>query len=416
MKLAAQYTRVSILTSLVVMLIAGGVYYFAISYIADQQFDRDLAEELGEMNGFIQQYHRLPKPFEFDSYQAKFEPVGQLMVAPRLIDTVINSGKLSKAISGRAIIAIVRLDNTNYRMTIVESKESTDDLVQIIFLITLLLIGLLLLALFLANRFLFKGLWLPFYQLVDRLLTFSLTGKGGNNENLSKIDEFRELQTAINTMEKKAALEYSTLKVFTENASHEMMTPIAVITSKLDNLVQDERLTEEHLAQLQDIYNAGNKLSRLGQSLLLLVKIDHQLFKDSAMIRFDLLIADKIGQFAEITNNKSIVLTAKTEPVTVNASPYLADILLNNLLGNAIRHNYNYGQIRIDLEKSTFTVANTGSSNTLDVGKIFERFEKSPASEGTGLGLTIARNICEGYGWKLDYRFDNPYHIFIINF
>lgn len=416
MKLATQYTRVSILTSLVVMLIAGGIYYFAISYIADQQFDRDLAEELGEMNEFIQQHHRLPRPFEFDSYQAKFEPVGQLMGPPRLTDTIISSGRASKTESARAIIAIVRLDKTNYRMIIVESKETTDNLVQLIFLITLSLIGLLLLALLLANRLLLKGLWQPFYHLLNRLLTFSLTGKSGDNTQITKIDEFRELQAAINTMEKKAGLEYSTLKAFTENASHEMMTPIAVITSKLDNLVQDESLTEEHLAQLQDIYNAGNKLSRLGQSLLLLVKIDHQLFRDAVEVHLEPALADKVGQFAEITSKKSIVVTSKTESVTIIASPYLADILLNNLLGNAIRHNHNHGQIRINLNKEQLSVANTGSPNELDANKIFERFEKSPASEGTGLGLTIARNICEGYGWKLDYSFDNPYHIFTVRF
>lgn len=80
-------------------------------------------------------------------------------------------------VSARAIIAIVRLGKTNYRMTIVESKETTDDLVQIIFLIALLLIGLLLLTLLLANRLLLKGLWQPFYHLLDKLFTFSLTGK-----------------------------------------------------------------------------------------------------------------------------------------------------------------------------------------------------------------------------------------------
>ncbi|WP_121812253.1 sensor histidine kinase [Mucilaginibacter kameinonensis] len=416
MKLATQYTRVSMLTSLVVLLIAGGIYYFAISYIADQQFDRDLAEELGEMNEFIQQHHRLPKPFEFDSYQAKFEPVGQLMAPPRLTDTLISSSRTSKTASARAIIAIVRLDKTNYRMTIVESKETTDDLVQIIFLITILLIGLLLLALLLANRFLLRGLWQPFYHLLDRLLAFSLTGKVGNSVPETNVDEFRELHAAINAMEEKAGSEYLALKAFTENASHEMMTPIAVITSKLDNLVQDESLTEEHLAQLQDIYNAGNKLSRLGQSLLLLVKIDHQLFKDAVEVHVELALADKVGQFAEITSKKSIVVTSKTESVTVTASPYLIDILLNNLLGNAIRHNNNYGQIRINLNKEQLSIANTGLPNKLDADKIFERFEKSPASEGTGLGLTIARNICEGYGWKLDYSFNNPYHTFTIRF
>ena len=409
MKLAAQYTRASMLVTVIVLLIAGGIYYFAISYIANQQFDRDLTEEFGEMNEFIQQHQRLPKPFEFDSYEAKFEQIEQF-IPPRFIDTTI------KTTPARAIVETVRLNRINYRMTVVESKEATQHLIQLIFAITLGLTLVLLIALFLTNRILLNGLWQPFYHLLNRLNTFSITGKTGQDQQLIRVDEFQQLQTVIHVMEKRAAAEYETLKSFTENASHEMMTPIAVITSKLDNLVQDEALTETHLLQLQDIYNASGKLSRLGQSLLLLVKIDHQLIKDIAPVKLDQLLSEKIGQFAEIISEKSIAVSTQLHPVDIMVSPYLADILLNNLLGNAIRHNYHYGRITIHLNERSLIIANTGEKNTLDSVKIFERFQKGPGSEGTGLGLTIARNICNGYGWKLNYSFESPCHTVTITF
>jgi signal transduction histidine kinase len=410
MKLATQYTRASMLVTVIVLLIAGGIYYFAISYIADQQFDHDLTEELGEMTGFIQQHQRFPKPFEFDSYQAKFEPVKQYM-PPRFLDTLMKGSEESY----RAIIAIVKLKGLNYRMTIIASKESTENLLQLIFIITLILTAVLLIALFLTNRMLLKDLWQPFYTLLKRLNDFSFTGQGGKDQSHIRIDEFRELQTAIHTMEGKAAAEYEALKTFTENASHEMATPIAVITTKLDNLIQDETLTEAHLAQLQDIYNAGNKLSRLGQSLLLLVKIDHQLIKDTAPIQLDQLINEKIGQLAELIAEKSIIMATHLQPVNIVVSPYLIDILLNNLLGNAIRHNQYSGHIKINLNERQLVISNTGTNQALDSTKIFERFQKDPASEGAGLGLTIARNICHRYNWELTYAFESPFHKFTVN-
>ncbi|PTQ96547.1 signal transduction histidine kinase [Mucilaginibacter yixingensis] len=409
MKLAAQYTRASMLVTVIVLVIAGGIYYFAISYIADQQFDRDLTEEFGEMNEFVQQHQRFPKPFEFDSYQAKFEQIEQF-IPPRFVDTII------KTTSARAIIATIRLNGINYRMTVVESKEATQNLMQLIFAITLGLTVVLLIALFLTNRVLLNGLWQPFYYLLNRLNTFSLTGKTGQDQQLIRIDEFQQLQTVIHVMEKRAATEYETLKSFTENASHEMMTPVAVITSKLDNLIQDDALTETHLLQLQDIYNASGKLSRLGQSLLLLVKIEHQLINDIVLVRLDQLLSEKMGLFAEIISEKSIAVNTQLQPVEITASSYLADILLNNLLGNAIRHNHHYGTITINLNEQSLVIANTGTKNTLDSTKIFERFQKGPESEGTGLGLTIARNICNGYGWNLNYSFTASCHVFTITF
>jgi signal transduction histidine kinase len=413
MKLAAQYTRASMTVTVIVLLIAGGLYYFATSFLADHQFDRDLTEEYGEMNQFVQQHQRFPRPFEFDSYQAKFQPIGKF-VPPRFADTVT---KVPDGFDpGRAIIATINLKGINYRMIIVESKETTQNLLQLILVITLISAIVLLVALFITNRLLLAGLWRPFYKLLQRLDTFSHTGRSDQEQLNIVVDEFSELQRAINTMEEKADAEYQTLKAFTENASHEMMTPVTVITTKLDNIIQDENLSEAHLKQLEDIYNAGNKLSKLSQSLLLLVKIDHQLISESEPLPFDQLVAKKIGQFAETAEEKNIAITTNLSPVTVTASAHLVDILLNNLLGNALRHNYNGGSIDIQLDENRLLISNTGISEALDANSIFERFQKSADSDGTGLGLTIARNIAQVYNWSLTYSFVSGFHVFRVDF
>jgi K+-sensing histidine kinase KdpD len=194
------------------------------------------------------------------------------------------------------------------------------------------------------------------------------------------------------------------------------MTPLAVITSKLDNLVQDEMLNAEQFDQLQDIYNASNKLSRLNQSLLLLVKIDNHLINDTEEIDLKPFIEGKLNQFQEIIRNKQLIISDLLQDKVIIANTYLVDILLNNLLSNAIRHNIPGGQLRLELNSQQLIISNASGSEALDGTLIFERFQKGRSSEGLGLGLTIARNICDNYGYKLAYQFENSFHCFIINF
>ncbi len=339
MKLAARYNRASMIISISILLVGGIIYFIAISYFSDNQIDRDLKEEIDEVAVYVATHQRLPKPFEFDENQAFFTPIGQEPVALRFTDTPFYESQSKKMRPGRAVIGMVQLRGINYRAMIVESKESTQYLVQIIGLITAILTTLLLTALFFTNRYVLRGMWKPFYQLLQQLKSFDVSKKTVQNTNILKVDEFRELQQAIDLMAEGVIKDYQSLKIFTENASHEMMTPLAVINSKLDNLVQDETLSADQFEQLQDIYNASNKLSRLNQSLLLLVKIDNHLINDVEEINLKTIVEEKLTHLQEIIRVKQLMVSDFLQDKVIAANIQLIDILLNNLLSNAIRHN-----------------------------------------------------------------------------
>ena len=95
---------------------------------------------------------------------------------------------------------------------------------------------------------------------------------------------------------------------------------------------------------------------------------------------------------------------------------YLTDILLNNLLGNAIRHNYERGTLNIVLRQEFLQISNTGAPLSFDPSTIFDRFTKGGHSEGTGLGLAIAKQICDNYGFALTYAYEEGMHILRIQF
>jgi len=415
MKLSTQYSKVNLIVAISVLFIAGIVYYTTISYIANDQLDTSLSEEIVEVTDYVKTNQQLPKPFDFDEDQTTFVKTNQLEIKRKFFDTLYCNPREKGCESGRAIIGLVTLKGVNYKVVVVESKEATENLIQLITLITIVLIAILLIVLVITNRYILDRLWKPFYNTLRQLKAFTITDIELNLDE-TKIDEFKELNSAVLSMSSRVKNDYQNLKTFTENASHEMMTPIAVITSKLDTLIQDETLKSDQYAQINDIYAATNKLSRLNQSLLLLVKIENDLVQDNAVLNLKEIILEKLHQFNELIQNKNIGVIHTLADKEITASKYLIDILINNLFNNAIRHNNAYGTIRIYLTNKQLVFQNTGDEQPLNPNGIFERFQKGKNSEGTGLGLTIAKNICSQYNFKLSYYFEDPLHTFQIEF
>lgn len=415
MKLSAHYNKASIIVSVTVLLAGAVIYFFAINYIARNQLDRDLDEEVEELFNYITTHHHLPKPVDFDEDQTTFVKIAH-KVPTRFFDTLYKNPKEQKLEDGRAVEGSVVLDGITYKFAIIISRESTEYLIQIIAVITLVLMVSLVIILFLTNRYVLNGLWQPFYKLLNQLKDFNVSENSAHQLLVTPVDEFKELDQAIEMMSSRVKNDFQNLKEFTENASHEMMTPLAVITSKLDTLIQDETLKPEQFEQINDIYGATSKLSRLNQSLLLLVKIENNLIDDTEIIDLKDLLNDKLRQFQELTQTKDLQVVANLISRKVTVSRCLIDILFNNLISNAIRHNNNKGVLIITLFEGMLLIQNTGSPNALNADRMFDRFQKGKKSEGTGLGLTIVKNICKMYGWEVAYYYHESMHTFKIVF
>ncbi|MDB4926081.1 HAMP domain-containing sensor histidine kinase [Mucilaginibacter sp.] len=426
MKLASQYNKATLIITFLVLFIAGFIYYTTINYIVNKQLDRDLTEELDEITDYINLNQRLPKQLDFNGDQTTLTKTDQKLIEKSFYDIPYhvaqrdtdseNRGIKYKIKPGRAVKALISVKGNNYILTVAQSKEGSKHLTQLIIIITLGLTVFLLIILAITNKYMLNGLWKPFYHILQQLKAFNVADTNTLNLSKTNIDEFKELNDAVITMSSRVKNDYQNLKTFTENASHEMLTPIAVITSKLDTLIQDEKLKAEQFAQITDIYAATNKLSRLNQSLLLLVKIDNDLIQDNATFNLKDVILEKEHQFQELTQNKGIELIHVLEDKEITASRYLIEILINNLFNNAIKHNQTNGKISIKLTNNKLIFQNTGESGALNNAEIFERFKKGKSSDGTGLGLTIAKNICSQYNYNLEYVFEAPFHTFKIAF
>jgi len=416
MKLLDRYNRVTLITTVIVMVITGIIYYQTISWILIQKIDDDLIVEENEVFNYVKLNHQLPQVFNSEDQQISFYPAVKGTITRQFINTDYYNSKEKSLESGRGLISSVQVKNSFYKILVVESKVETEGLIRIIFFITAGVILLLLVILLIINRLLLNRLWQPFYTIMKDLKLFSVTDNSELQHIDTQIDEFKELNTAVIGMASRVKHDYKDLKLFTENASHELLTPIAVINSKLDTLIQTENFSEAQSKLLTDLYTAVNRLNRLNQSLLLLVKIENRLEHKRDTLDLKVLIEEMLIQLEEIYHDKKLKINYTLVPKEIVASQYLIDILLNNLLINAIRHNHIGGDITISLTDSTLSLSNTGANAALPDDYIFKRFHKSSSSEGSGLGLTISRQICENLGFLLEYRFIEGRHTFTIQF
>jgi signal transduction histidine kinase len=415
MRLTTNYNRVNIFTSIIILIFTGIIYYLFIHAILTDKLDRDLAVEENEIRQYTATYHRLPLPAGFLDQQISYKDMQAGDIEREFAYTTYFNPKEKEEEPGRSLFTTVKLGNKVYRVTITKSRVEAEDLVRVILLITLAVTLVLLISLLLINRFFFKRLWKPFYTILTKIKSFELANSEGIDMEPTKIDEFIELNQSVNVMAERVKKDYRELKSFTDNASHEMMTPLAVINYKLDSLLQTEHFTEQQGSLLEDIYLATGKLSRLHQSLLLLAKIENNLISDVQLIDLEDLVKEKIRHFQELFEKNQLKVTTNVDHCALQMSKFLADILLNNLFSNAVRHNIDQGEINIYLDEKRLTISNTGKDLKME-GRLFERFSKAAESEGLGLGLAITKQICNLYGFELEHEHVKGKHIFSINF
>lgn len=206
--------------------------------------------------------------------------------------------------------------------------------------------------------------------------------------------------------------DYRSLREFTENASHEIQTPLALINARVEQFIQSKDLGENHTYWIEEIYHAARRMSRLNQGLLLLAKIENQQFTGQEELDLSQLALNKLKDFEDILQHKDITLSVQsTGSFRKSMSPALADILLTNLINNAIRHNYNGGELRLESGTDYLKVSNTGNPLKSDPERLFERFKKeSTGAESLGLGLAIVKQICDNCELRISYRYQEPIH------
>ncbi|MBC8344085.1 MAG: HAMP domain-containing histidine kinase [Bacteroidetes bacterium] len=333
-------------------------------------------------------------------------------------DTIIFDHGKQKFTPYRQLGFEAEFNDQQYYIQIFKSLEETDNLIIRIFLIMTVLVILIIITLLIMNNFTSRYAWKVFYDTIGKLSTYDVTIKKELDLKQSDVKEFDDLNRVLLRMTKKIKNDYINLKEFTENASHEIQTPLAIINSKMELLLQSGDLTDKQLKSVADTHDAANRLSRLNKTLLLLAKIENRQFPDSSPLEPEKIIQKQLDQLEDLTFSKKLVVEIqKKEDCLVQMNPYLGEILFSNLVKNAIRHNMEGGKLEVDIMNKSLVISNTGSQQELREEDLFKRFYKaSKSSESLGLGLSIVQKIAEVYGFTLSYKYKEGMHAFTIDF
>ncbi|OQP60192.1 hypothetical protein A3860_34500 [Niastella vici] len=318
----------------------------------------------------------------------------------------------------RVLYTKVQIENQPYILMIQLNLVESEDLIKTIIRLYLGILFSLLLVIFFITRFISNRLWKPFYDTLEKVKQFNLEQHNQPQFTVTKIKEFDQLNASLDKLIRSNLRSYTSQKKFTQNAAHELQTPLAVFQSKLDLLLQDKSLTQAQSVILQSLYEAASRLSRINKNLLLLAKIENNQFTEVSSFRLNELIEQSVPYFTEQATPKELVIEQSIQSdIALQANQGLAEIMLNNLLLNAIRHNIEKGIIEIRVQDRMLEVSNTGGSHALDAGGLFKRFGNSQTdAHNSGLGLAIVKEICDRYGWVVHYRFVLDRHVFSVKF
>lgn len=422
MRLLQVSLRTSLLYSLILVLISIPVSIFSIRAILNEEVDESLALHSDQFLRHIKSFEYLDD-LEMDleiwdqlSYDITIKPTEGTTIL-RQYETISMYDSIEKEFRPfRLLSSNVVLKGKTYLLTTRMSLVDNDELVLALGSVQAGLIILLAGGLLLLNRSLSRSLWGPFYRTLARLKDYRLDKSASIEIDKTNIIEFDDLNKTIKHLIDRNRMVFLQQKEFIENASHELQTPLAIFQSKLDNLMQSSSLMESDAATILDLEETAHRMARLNKNLLLVSRIDNDQFTDLEDLDLGGVATDMVANLIPLADVANISINSSISPLFVRANGSLIEVLLTNLLHNAVRHSPSGGKVDIRISGQTITVSNAGNP-LIEPQKMFERFSKESRSENSsGLGLAIVKKICDTSGYLLNYTFEAGVHTFSVTF
>ena len=327
------------------------------------------------------------------------------------IDTIANTRRVIEqdTLNYRVLMHTFRIDSQHYLVEIGRTTSSISQfnrpLQRVALNVLVLLIGITLLVDLLFTRYLLRPLGkIIRTKLQNRRFPFT--------EKLEPVptstEDFQLLDTSFITLMEQVNEAFQKEREFTSNASHELMTPISILQSKMENMIMAGDVQASQQDRLMDMMRTLGRLKRIVNALLLISRIENDQFARKDSVRLLELVEEVVAELRERMDEKqlrlAVSITPQKELQAVNRD--LLFQLLYNLVNNAIRYNKQGGSITISDQVSSggryeLIIRDTGIGiDSSELGTIFNRFKKAGRAEGEGygLGLAIVKSILDFHG------------------
>ncbi|MES2454206.1 MAG: HAMP domain-containing sensor histidine kinase [Bacteroidota bacterium] len=223
--------------------------------------------------------------------------------------------------------------------------------------------------------------------------------------------DFKYLDQSLIALMEQINIDFEKEREFTANASHELMTPISILQTKMENLLADEGINETTAMSIIGMMKTLDRLKKISSSLLLISRIENEQFSKSDELYPLKLLNDIQEEIGHRTNEKGIQMNINLSGTMIikQVNQGLMFQLFYNLINNAIKYNVPGGRIDItdhrDASGYEIKINDTGVGIAEEeLQFIFDRFRKTNLSEnaGYGLGLSIVKSIAIYHGIGLN--------------
>lgn len=400
--------------TILVMLISIPVFYLVLQNVLTHSIDENLELQKEIITSKLQKID--PQNFIILENGVSIEKSNEIIEDEIFYTKEIYNQAENEREDFRFLDFTVKNGAINYKVEIRQSLVETTDLLNTILKLLLSILGILTATLLIINYLVKKNIWNPFYQTLAQLKNFRID----NNQELqlekSKINELNDLNSSLNELSATNRKVYQSQKEFTENASHEIQTPLAIVQNNLELFWQTENISENQALILNEISTATSRMSKLNQSLLLLSKIENKQFSETENVNLNRLVDNFLKNYQEQIKFKELYIKTQLSKffiVKINAN--LAEILVNNLLLNSLKYAPKGSEVIVAFTENEMSISNKSNAGSLDKNLLFKRFQRQNNQEtGTGLGLEIAKQIATSFDLKLIYVFRENQHCFIL--
>ncbi|WP_316839852.1 HAMP domain-containing sensor histidine kinase [Pedobacter gandavensis] len=414
MRLLSKISLYHFWLSLFVLSIAG---FFLFNFL-QREISREIEEQLELQTDLVAGEIQAGRAVNFPLVQIKTGDEQVLMKIPKIFkDTLIYDHVQNEKEGYYYFEESKKINDQAYRIRVMTTYIGWGNYSRTITYIFITIAVLFIALGTLLNYFISRKLWKPFLNNLNQMKKYSVSSTAKLELSSSNVTEFQEMNEVLTDLSQRGRREYLALKEFTENASHEIQTPLSILKTRLESISQlpvDAELTR----LLGDAKQAVTRLSRVNRGLLLLAKLENNTFAaDQQQLSLTAVLQRNMELMADLFAHKQICIESSLEEKQVFASAALMEILISNLLSNALSHSAPGASVIVLLRADSLEVSNDGPPLTFERSRLFTRFGKgSPGYTGNGLGLSILKQICIGQGWEITYNYSAKQHHFKVSF
>ena len=414
MKIKHQLAIFNALTRLLVILILWLMLPILVENVVYRHINNGLVEKKekfidhlnqNEINDFIENSDDSTETYsQFSTLHSEFLVLSKIPLKPNQKKTTFSNDY--RVIEGeeneyRILQYHFTYENQGYQLEIGSSLSEVNDLTFIIRFFIIIVLVVILLMTFLADTVYIEYLLKPFYKIIDTKIRRVNEPEAFDHTPIrARSRDFRELDLVLNQMMDRITELFKKEKQFISNVSHELLTPIALLKNKFENLLQNESLDDNAFDKIAGALRTLDMLKKIINNLLLISRIENNQYEANEKINFKAILQDLQEDLQDRIEDREIQFSNNVNHDFIfTGNKTLIHILIYNLVTNAIKYNKPQGSIIVEdgfyNNQYFISIKDSGiGMNAAQIEKIFSRFARiSSDQEGQGLGLAIAESI-----------------------